>query len=74
MKTFAAFVFVSVAGPAVAASAAALVETPHFVCERGPFSRVAFKAEAVPCCVGQFGCPQLLSNTGLVRPKRDNRT
>ena len=75
MKTFAAFVFLTVAAaPAMAASAAASIEPPHFVCERGPLSRVALKAEAAPCCAGQFGCPQLLSNTGLIKPKRDNRT
>lgn len=84
MKAFATLVFLAAASPAFAApafaapalavAAAAPVEAPHYVCERGPLSRVSLKTEAAACCVGQFGCPQLLSNTGLVKPRRDNRT
>ena len=79
MKTFGAFVFLALvapvmAAPALAAPASARIEPPHYMCERGPLSHVALRAEAAPCCAGQFGCPQLLSNTGLIKPKRDNHT
>lgn len=74
MKALATVVFLAAAGHASAAAAAPPIEAPHYVCERGPLSRVALKSAAAACCVGQFGCPQLLSNTGLVKPKRDNRT
>ena len=74
MKTFATLAFIGLAAPAMAATGSARVESPRYMCERGPLSPVAMKAEAAPCCVGQFGCPQLLSNTGLIKPKHDNRT
>lgn len=45
-----------------------------YTCERGGLSRVSAVAEPAPCCTGLLGCPQMLSNTGLVRPKRSNRT
>ncbi len=45
-----------------------------YTCEGAGLSRVAFAANPAPCCSGQLGCPQLLSNTGLVKPKRSNRT
>ena len=44
-----------------------------YTCAGSSLSRVALK-EPAPCCVGMLGCPQLLANTGLVKPKRDNRT
>ena len=79
MKTFTALMFFALIAPATVASVAAApasarIEPPHYMCERGPLSHVALRAEAAPCCAGQFGCPQLLSNTGLIKPKRDNHT
>lgn len=45
-----------------------------YTCAGRSLSKVAAIAEPAPCCVGMMGCPQLLANTGLIRPKRDNRT
>ena len=44
-----------------------------YTCAGSALSRVALR-EPAPCCSGMLGCPQLLANTGLIRPKRDNRT
>ena len=48
--------------------------TQLYTCARGGLSRVAYAEQPAPCCTGMLGCPQLLANTGLVKPKRDNRT
>ena len=45
-----------------------------YTCAGRSLSKVAAVAEPAPCCIGMMGCPQLLANTGLIRPKRDNRT
>ena len=49
-----------------------------YTCTGHSLSKVAATTGAptgpAPCCVGMMGCPQLLANTGLIRPKRDNRT
>lgn len=45
-----------------------------YTCTGHNLSKVAATAPPAPCCVGMMGCPQLLANTGLIRPKRDNRT
>lgn len=65
-------------GPAFAIAAAPAI-APRYTCEGGGLSRVGLsrgggQQETAPCCTGQFGCPQLLSNTGLVRPKYPHRT
>lgn len=48
-----------------------------YTCNGRSLSRVAFSAQpeqVAPCCTGMTGCPQLLANTGLVKPRRDSRT
>ena len=48
-----------------------------YTCNGRALSRVAATAQPeqpAPCCTGLTGCPQLLANTGLVKPRRDNRT
>lgn len=47
-----------------------------YTCSGGPLSRVALtnRVDPAPCCTGMLGCPQLLSNSGLVKPRADNRT
>lgn len=45
-----------------------------YTCSGHSLSKVAATTEPAPCCVGMMGCPQLLANTGLIRPKRDSRT
>ncbi len=45
-----------------------------YTCEAGGLSRVAMRPSPAPCCDGMLGCPQLLGNTGLVKPRRANRT
>jgi methionine-rich copper-binding protein CopC len=78
MKTFAAcmMVLLSLATGAQAATAhspvAAVDPASGFTCNRRPLERIAFRA--APCCSGLLSCPQLLSNTGLVKPKRSDRT
>lgn len=78
MKTFAAAILVilSAAGAAQGAPAGPK-RTPtelhgSVACSRGPLERVALSA--APCCNGLLACPQLLANTGLVKPKRPDRT
>ena len=44
-----------------------------YTCAGSSLSRVALR-EPAPCCVGMLGCPQMLANVGLIKPKRDNRT
>ena len=52
--------------------------TTAYTCERQTLSRVAYHpgaaAQPAPCCTGMFGCPQLLANTGLVKPRHAART
>ena len=52
--------------------------TSLYTCSGHSLSKVAAvsgtQETPAPCCVGMMGCPQLLANTGLIRPKRDNRT
>jgi len=82
MKTIAAIMILvlSVAAPAAAASVASPIPEPdaaagrRYTCDHQGVSRVALRTEAAPCCTGLFGCPQLLANTGLIKPKRANRT
>jgi hypothetical protein len=64
---------IAFSGPALAASDVR-VDTPRYTCEGGALSRAAFVQPPAPCCTGMFGCPQLLSNTGLVKPRHSNRT
>ena len=45
-----------------------------YTCAQGGLSKVAATEQPAPCCTGLLGCPQLLANTGLVKPKRANRT
>lgn len=73
MKTLAAvtLLFFSMAS-AQAAPAAIPNRANHSNCAQGPLERVAFTATR--CCAGLFACPQLLANTGLVKPKRADRT
>ena len=66
-----------IAAPFASAHAAQLappVARQLYTCDRGGLSRVAMSGQPAPCCTGLLGCPQLLANTGLVKPKRDNRT
>ncbi len=65
------------AGPVLAASATHAAAPPQaapYTCENKAVSRVALRPDPAPCCTGMFGCPQLLANTGLIRPKHANRT
>ncbi len=64
---------------AVYAPAAALeirlpIARPSYTCAAGALSRVALHTDPAPCCTGQLGCPQLLANTGLIKPRRSPRT
>lgn len=61
-------------GGARALELAAPVARQVYTCEGNGLSRVAAAAQPAPCCTGQLGCPQLLANTGLEKPKRLNRT
>ena len=77
MKTFAAstLILLSIATAAHAAPAAprpATGTTAGHACTSAPLERVALTA--TPCCAGRLSCPQLLANTGLVKPKRADRT
>ena len=45
-----------------------------YTCAGRSLSKVAAITQPAPCCTGMMGCPQLLANTGLIRPKHDNRT
>jgi hypothetical protein len=63
----------AIGGPASAATSVR-VDAPRYTCEGGALSHVAFVQPPAPCCTGMFGCPQLLSNTGLIKPKHSNRT
>ena len=62
--------------PSEANAARPLAAEAHslYTCANGGLSHVALTADPAPCCTGSFGCPQLLSNTGLLKPKRDNHT
>lgn len=61
-----------------ATASAREIETPEarqlYTCATSGLSRVALQAEPAPCCEGMLGCPQLLGNTGLIKPRRSNRT
>ena len=63
---------------AAGAASARTIDTPVsrqlYTCAGGGLSRVSTAARPAPCCDGMLGCPQLLGNTGFVRPTRDNRT
>jgi hypothetical protein len=61
-------------GPLAAAPAHRVETRQLYTCASSNLSRVALKAEPTSCCEGMLGCPQLLANTGLVKPKRDTRT
>ena len=77
MKTMIFALSVGLATPVFAAPAlppAVAVEAPHYTCQMNGLSHVALQEAPAQCCTGRFACPQLLSNTGLVRPRRDNRT
>jgi len=45
-----------------------------YTCAGRFLSKVAATTNPAPCCSSMMGCPQLLANTGLVRPKFNNRT
>ena len=60
--------------PAFAASPPLAAPAGGYVCEHQGVSRVALRPDPAPCCAGLFACPQLLSNTGLIKPKHSNRT
>ena len=45
-----------------------------YTCDGPGLSHVALQVQPAACCNGQFGCPQLLSNTGVPRSKRDRHT
>ena len=62
------------AGSAAALDMRAPVSRHLYTCDAAGLSRVAFKPTPAPCCEGLLGCPQLLANTGLIKPKRNNRT
>lgn len=64
---------VAMAAPAAAAPMAREAYS-FYNCPTNGLSRVSFPADPTACCSGLVGCPQLLSNTGLVKPKRSNRT
>jgi hypothetical protein len=67
-------VFVANAAPALAVRPSLPARAGAYTCEPHGLSRVALAPEPPPCCAGLFGCPQLLSNTGLIKPKHTNRT
>jgi hypothetical protein len=70
----AAIVLCAAIGGSASAATSVRVDAPRYTCEGRALSHVAFVQPPAPCCTGMFGCPQLLSNTGLVKPKRSNRT
>ena len=79
MKTalIAALMMASAAAASAPASAVELrapSASSLYTCSGHSLSKVAASAAPAPCCSGMMGCPQLLANTGLIRPKRDNRT
>ncbi len=61
-------------GTGHAASAKPVDSSQLYTCAGNALSRVALRSTPVPCCDGMLGCPQLLANTGLLKPRRDNRT
>jgi hypothetical protein len=63
----------SLVGPVYAATSSR-IDPPHYTCKGSGLSHVAFVQQPAPCCKGMFGCPQFLSNTGLIKPKHSNRT
>ncbi len=63
----------SISGPVYAAEQVR-VDPPLYTCQGQGLSHVVFVQPPAPCCKGMFGCPQLLSNTGLVKRKHSNRT
>ena len=68
--TFLAFAI----GAASAAPAPKVDTRALYTCAGNAMSRVSLSATPHACCDGLLGCPQLLANTGLVKPKRDGRT
>lgn len=72
----AALMFSSIATPVLAGMpyAPAPAMASRYTCEGRALSRVSLPAEPAPCCVGMLGCPQLLANTGLAKPKASGRT
>jgi hypothetical protein len=63
----------SIGGPVYAATGVH-VDAPLYTCQGGGLSHVAYVQPPAPCCKGMFGCPQLLSNTGLIKPRHSHRT
>ncbi len=75
MKSFLiAIILATTIGGAASAATTARADAPRYTCAGGALSHVAFVQPPAPCCTGMFGCPQLLSNTGLVKPKHSHRT
>ena len=74
MLVAAALFAASLTGAAWAVPRSHSVLATHYTCEGRSLSRVAMTVEPAPCCDGLFGCPQLLSNTGLIKPKHANHT
>lgn len=74
MKTIAATLLLLSIASAHAAPAAIPNPADHMArsCARGPLERVALTS--AQCCTGLLACPQLLANTGLVKPRRADRT
>ena len=61
-------------GTASAAPATQVDTRQLYTCAGNAMSRVSLSSMPHACCNGMLGCPQLLANTGLVKPKRDGRT
>ena len=79
MKRFAAAAAFLTAIIAACPAGAVNAPTPRpvqslYTCAAGGLSRVALTADPAACCTGAMNCPQLLSNTGLIKSKRVNRT
>jgi hypothetical protein len=53
---------------------ARLAQRSGYTCEHGGLSRVGLRAQPAACCEGLLGCPQLLTSSGLIKPRRSNRT
>ena len=67
--------FLAFAAATASAAPATRADTRQlYTCAGQGLSRVALAGTPHECCNGLLGCPQLLANTGLVKPKRDNRT
>jgi hypothetical protein len=73
-KLLAAMVLSTAIAGTASAATSVRVDAPRYTCEGRALSHVAFVQPPAPCCTGMFGCPQLLSNTGLIKPRHSNRT